>query len=542
MAPASLQQPGFISRYMVTLLAPKKSRSAPHFDFLRASRYMNDYRGYLIRREGGPSVPKQNLRVDHASNLDVAEMFSRKKSRLRMTCRPPGATSLEMNFWVRPRFRSRSCSSLSTWRLREDGRTIFRPVRLTALILALTSLSSIVALPQQVAAEECAYVLNFDSDSITVISTRTNSILGTMHLPGYQGCDVEQPPLGVKPWRFALNADGSRAFITTGVCFLYVADPSEGWVGVTPTRHSGFEGFEGLYQIALTADGTSLYVGDHLGVAVFDVETASEVAHVALPSGRLDDIEPAEGQASIYLAGTFLYRVDTTTAQIVQSFGDDGFWYRDLAIASDAGLLYASGGPRFGQPVSQGVYVFDRNTGYSLEGFIPYPYAPHSIAVSPDGQDIFISASLGVEVFSVGEVVPKARIEVSGGADRLRVTSDGTRLYATSADDTITVLDAQGYSLLDTIPLTECGRVHYNPPFFDDPWAPCSPVDIAIAPCPCTGDCDGDGIVEVNELVGAVNLALGIPFDCRRADVNYDRTVTIEELVRAVNLALNGCS
>jgi hypothetical protein len=58
---------------------------------------------------------------------------------------------------------------------------------------------------------------------------------------------------------------------------------------------------------------------------------------------------------------------------------------------------------------------------------------------------------------------------------------------------------------------------------------------------PCTGDCNGDGVVRVEEMIVGVRLALGETGDCPAFDVNDDGTVGIEELVRAVGNLLNGC-
>lgn len=65
--------------------------------------------------------------------------------------------------------------------------------------------------------------------------------------------------------------------------------------------------------------------------------------------------------------------------------------------------------------------------------------------------------------------------------------------------------------------------------------------DVAV----CLGDCNGDGQITINELVGAVNVALqGLDVSvCAAADRNGDGTVTIDELVAAVNSGLGGaCS
>lgn len=65
----------------------------------------------------------------------------------------------------------------------------------------------------------------------------------------------------------------------------------------------------------------------------------------------------------------------------------------------------------------------------------------------------------------------------------------------------------------------------------------CSPVSA------CAGDCNNDQQVAVNELVLAVNIALGNApaSQCPSVDRNGDGTVTVSELIQAVNAALNGC-
>jgi hypothetical protein len=59
----------------------------------------------------------------------------------------------------------------------------------------------------------------------------------------------------------------------------------------------------------------------------------------------------------------------------------------------------------------------------------------------------------------------------------------------------------------------------------------------------CSGDCNGDGHVAINELITGVNIALGgaSPASCGTFDTNGDQLVEIDELVAAVDNALNGC-
>jgi hypothetical protein len=59
----------------------------------------------------------------------------------------------------------------------------------------------------------------------------------------------------------------------------------------------------------------------------------------------------------------------------------------------------------------------------------------------------------------------------------------------------------------------------------------------------CPGDCNRDAAVAVNELVVAVNIALGNEdvATCPPVDRSGDGQVTVNELVAAVTAALNGC-
>ncbi len=52
-----------------------------------------------------------------------------------------------------------------------------------------------------------------------------------------------------------------------------------------------------------------------------------------------------------------------------------------------------------------------------------------------------------------------------------------------------------------------------------------------------------DGLVRVDELVAAVNIAIGDGNvnDCQAADVNIDDEVSIDELISSVGSALTGC-
>jgi len=64
-----------------------------------------------------------------------------------------------------------------------------------------------------------------------------------------------------------------------------------------------------------------------------------------------------------------------------------------------------------------------------------------------------------------------------------------------------------------------------------------------LAEVPCTGDCNGDGSVTVNEVVALVRIVLNeVPVStCGSGDANGDGQVTVNEIVLAVNSLLGRC-
>ncbi|MFI5398487.1 MAG: hypothetical protein ACHQ9S_23390 [Candidatus Binatia bacterium] len=79
------------------------------------------------------------------------------------------------------------------------------------------------------------------------------------------------------------------------------------------------------------------------------------------------------------------------------------------------------------------------------------------------------------------------------------------------------------------------------------PTATATPTHAGATPTPvsgpCTGDCNGDGQVTVDEILTMVNIALGnAPLaDCEAGDANSDHKITVDEILAAVNYALSGC-
>jgi hypothetical protein len=82
------------------------------------------------------------------------------------------------------------------------------------------------------------------------------------------------------------------------------------------------------------------------------------------------------------------------------------------------------------------------------------------------------------------------------------------------------------------------------PPLTETPTITPKPTVMTPTVVPCAGDCDGDGFVTIDEILTAVNIALGNSqiSDCLPSDTNGDGRITVDEILTAVNNALNGCS
>ncbi|MCX8072088.1 MAG: PKD domain-containing protein [Candidatus Binatia bacterium] len=72
---------------------------------------------------------------------------------------------------------------------------------------------------------------------------------------------------------------------------------------------------------------------------------------------------------------------------------------------------------------------------------------------------------------------------------------------------------------------------------------PSNPVEVSLPAGLCTGDCDGNWEVTIDEIIRGVNIALELaPLSvCSNFDRSGDGAVTVEEIIAAVGNALLGC-
>ncbi len=179
--------------------------------------------------------------------------------------------------------------------------------------------------------------------------------------------------------------------------------------------------------------------------------------------------------------------------------------------------IQAPGGGR----IIQGTVRVDRGSIYRLD--FAYSVPPAGATPGPLPQEAF--GQVSVTLTPEPNTTPNTMTATETPTGTPTVTPTITQAPTTAATDTPPHTPTATARATDTPPHTP------NPPTH------------TLTPT-CDGDCNEDGEVAINELIIAVNIALGTTAvsACLNADGNYDGRVAINELVAAVGRALVGCS
>lgn len=158
------------------------------------------------------------------------------------------------------------------------------------------------------------------------------------------------------------------------------------------------------------------------------------------------------------------------------------------------------------------------------------------------GDDVELQFDVTLQVFGVGAVSLHQAAPLLQGNTVLTGTLHFPLVAVRSGTTTVT-LDIT-YHTEELCGDPSSGYYQYGPDHTVS--SPAYTVEIA-APIPlpfaCIGDCDGNGHVDVGDLIKAVNVALGITdvSACLPGDGNASGMITVNELIAAVDKALFGC-
>ncbi len=364
-------------------------------------------------------------------------------------------------------------------------------------------------------AQECAYVGNQLVGTVRVLSIPAGEEIDIATLPGCNVGICQLTDVAVHSGTgeiFVTQLDGNRVWVVDP---LEDTDPTSIALASAPT------------DAVFSPGGAQLYVisGATAEAATIDAATKSETGRFDLPSQpRGLAITPdgstlvttSRNQNAVFILssgdGTVLRNADTGERPIALALSPSGD--RAYAAAEDGTLTIVD--------VASGA-ILDTITVGAL---------PSSVAVHPDGETVYV-ANRGDNTVSAVTVASGAvsTIVVGQSPVALGITSDGLVIVANLQGESLSVIDTGNDNIvLEPIP------------------AGVSPFALAVAPCPgsassCTGDCNGEGMVAINELILGVNINLGMRpvSDCPAFDEDGGGSVAISELIRGVRNSLEGC-
>jgi DNA-binding beta-propeller fold protein YncE len=210
-----------------------------------------------------------------------------------------------------------------------------------------------------------AYIASTNAGRILAFSTATGKQTGTL-----------QSDVG--PVNLAVSPDGSRVYAVNKTSVtLSVADSATGdKIGSVPLEALG------VLDLVLSPDGSTLYVSTGNSVLIIDSASLSVVDSIPIQKAVAVALGPSGKLLYVVATGEYLLRViDTATNEF-------------------AGSMKASGG-----------------------------LTPSSVALSPDGQTVYIGTGIGVTIVSTATLTITGGM-LGGAVSKVVVSPDGSRALA----------------------------------------------------------------------------------------------------------------
>jgi YVTN family beta-propeller protein len=304
-----------------------------------------------------------------------------------------------------------------------------KPVSRLSAILALSILALALSAAQALAAPK-AYTLNYEEDSVAVIDTQTNQVVG------------EPIEVGVGPYTIAITPDGKTA---------YVGNESDEDISVIDLQTNQVVGAPievgaEPYVLAISPDGKTAYMTNSAGtVTVIDLQTNQVVGTIAIEEGEpsLWGVAFAPDGKTAYVVNEetdTLAVIDTQTRQVVGAPIPTGEYPINVALTPDGKWAYVT------NESSDDVSVIDTQSRQNV-ATIPVGDEPWGVAITPDGKKAYVAnyneATASAIDTQTNQVVG-APIPTGEYPYEVAITPDGKTAYtADYGGQTVTAIDTQ---------------------------------------------------------------------------------------------------
>lgn len=333
----------------------------------------------------------------------------------------------------------------------------FVVVSLLALSLILTSCGS------SPATTAIIYVAHSQSHSLSVIHLPADKTVAAIQIGNSSFSDLNHTPS--YPTGVAVTPDGSRAYVTDAVQYVRVVDTPSNSVIATIAAGSDPE------AIVISPDGTTAYVTSITcsapscpdnpppvaSVEVIDTTSNSLTATISIGnvlSALLSGIAISPDGTRVYVSnndGGQIWAIDTASKQVVATISTAVLGFVGVSISPDGSRLYAAS---VGNPSAVDAIDTKANalvTSISLPGFD----VPTRIAITPDGSHAYVTGDGGhVWVIDTAMNSVVTAISVTAGQPLMDVAfaPDGTHAYVTcGSNNAIYVLDTTSYRVVGQI-------------------------------------------------------------------------------------------
>ncbi|MDP9849276.1 beta-propeller fold lactonase family protein [Streptosporangium lutulentum] len=224
-------------------------------------------------------------------------------------------------------------------------------------LLTAVALTGLTALPAHAAAQTFAYITNYDSDSVSVIDTATNTVTATIAVGGH--------PAGA-----AVSLDGTRVYVAN-------ANVGSGSVSVVDTATNAVTATIAVgvnpRGATISPDGTRLYVTNTGSGSVSVIDTATNTVTATIAVNRPGGVGVTPDGTRAYVTNSNLDTVsviDTATNTVTETMTGLGLWpfavvFVEVGTATSADIDVNLGAqPRLGLLVPYLTYTLTaRNTG-----------------------------------------------------------------------------------------------------------------------------------------------------------------------------------
>lgn len=140
--------------------------------------------------------------------------------------------------------------------------------------------------------------------------------------------------------------------------------------------------------LAVSSDGTRLFVGNVAGVRIRSLPDLADLGLVSIPGLGASLLTAHPSQPLVYATIDRVYEIGGATGGVLRAFGEPATSYGGSAIAPDLSRIYV--------PTSRGVLIeYDLGTGQPVDS----TSAPgFGISLSADGRDLLVASNGGVTI------------------------------------------------------------------------------------------------------------------------------------------------